>query len=181
MFWFMSEEELLKQLNKNNPKALEVLIKKYQAGLLKFVVYFLKDKEIALEVVSDVFIYLWLHRHQLKIKENLKGYLFQAARNQALQILRKKKIPLESLDTPHNQQLISEEASDGPLSKKEAEAQINSSLSFLPEQQRLVFRLHRFEGFTYAEIAEMLQISAHTVRNHMFQALKQLKERFGNK
>mgnify|MGYP001124406969 FL=1 len=157
------------------------MIENYQGSLVGVAKYFIKDQELAEEIVSDIFIYLWLRRKTLNIQTSLKAYLFKAAKNQALQHLRKNRLPTESLDSYNAQSIPTDQQPDGELQQQELEAELSADLAFLPEQQRIVFTLHRFEGFKYQEIADMLNISVNTVRNHIFQAVKKLQERYREK
>jgi RNA polymerase sigma-70 factor (ECF subfamily) len=59
----------------------------------------------------------------------------------------------------------------------ELEKQIEEAISSLPPQCQTVFRLSRFEGLTYAEIAQQLNISVKTIENHMGKALKIMREK----
>src|SRR5690606_35778186 len=52
---------------------------------------------------------------------------------------------------------------------------LDDSLKHLPDQQRLIFNLSKREGLSHEKIAEMLEISPNTVRNHLYQAVKNLR------
>jgi RNA polymerase sigma-70 factor (ECF subfamily) len=58
---------------------------------------------------------------------------------------------------------------------KDATQRIRHLINELPPQMRLVFQLNRYEGFSYEEIAGLLDISVNSVKTHMFRALKSLK------
>ncbi|WP_288878981.1 sigma-70 family RNA polymerase sigma factor [Pedobacter panaciterrae] len=53
-----------------------------------------------------------------------------------------------------------------------------SALVQLPPQQQLIFRMSRYQGLSYDEIAEQLHLSRNTVKNHLIAALKTLRTHF---
>ncbi|MNL20876.1 RNA polymerase sigma factor [compost metagenome] len=55
-----------------------------------------------------------------------------------------------------------------------------SAIKELPKQQQIVFRLSRFEGLSYEEIADRLNLSKNTVKNHLVVAVKTLRAQFSN-
>ena len=69
-------------------------------------------------------------------------------------------------------------APDHLLMYKELDLDINQMISLLPERTELVFRMNRNDYLSYTEIAEMLNISIHSVKTHMYRAIKFLKENF---
>jgi RNA polymerase sigma factor (sigma-70 family) len=61
---------------------------------------------------------------------------------------------------------------DETVLARESERLINEAISKLPQQRQLVFRLSKQDGLTRDQVAEKLNISPHTVRNHMAEAIK---------
>lgn len=120
------------------------------------------------EVVSDVFINLWLRRNELTIKQ-IRGYLFAAAKNTALNYLKAVK-PALTFDEIDDNRLVSDCSTDVELNIKDLEVEINQYTERLPPQQRKIFRLSKIEGFKTGEIAEILSLSPKTVNNHLIEA-----------
>ena len=58
---------------------------------------------------------------------------------------------------------------------REVEALLKEAVQRLPVQRRKVYQLVREEGLSHAEIADRLQISKHTVRNHVAEALQEIR------
>jgi RNA polymerase sigma factor (sigma-70 family) len=59
--------------------------------------------------------------------------------------------------------------------QRERAARVREAIDRLPESQRVVVQLHRFEGFTFAQIAEMLGATALAVRARAFRAYETLR------
>jgi RNA polymerase sigma-70 factor (ECF subfamily) len=171
---FKSDEELLKLLKMDNQAALEDLFEKYYYQLCEFSVQYVKNYDLSEEIVSDVFLKVWINRQKLNITNNFKSYIYIATRNQSLNYIKKES--LDSID--HNffiEDLISTKyLPDEELIFQELENQIKIIINTLPPRRKLIFKLSRIEGFTYREIANILSISIHTVQNQMVQAVKQI-------
>jgi len=168
----LKDEELLEHLASGNEKALEALYSRYYHRLCDFAFKFLQNVPLTEEVVSDVFMNLWLKRSILNIQTELKPYLFMATRNQAYNTLKKERGKHEDIakitasHTPHSPSTIND------IGYKELEKELEELINALPEQRQLIFRLNRFEGLRYKEIAEILSISPHTVQNQMVKAIE---------
>ena len=136
---------------------------------------FIKSKEPAEEIVSDVFIKVWLMRTRLMEVENLSVYLYTVTKNLCLKyITRQYKNPVTSLDIMHLETTIDfntpeEICISGDLIKK-----IRSALDELPPKCRLILQLVKEDGLRYKEVAEILHISELTVRNQVVIAVKKL-------
>jgi len=154
--------------------ALELLYQKYFYPLCDFSIGFVKSHELAEEVVSDVFLNIWLKREALHISSNLKPYLFTAVRNRSINYLQQQKVFLEPYEALLNREGPSGDMADAALEMEEGEKTIETLLDQLPPQRRMIFKLNRVEGMRYKEIAELLSISVNTVQKQMTEATKQI-------
>jgi RNA polymerase sigma-70 factor (ECF subfamily) len=169
------ETLMVRVLQENDYNAFQVLFKKMYAPLCQFCVKFVHVKEIAEELVSDVFYNIWKNRSRL-IVTSPKAYLFTAVRNKGYDHLRKVKrsvwVDLEAAthiasDCTNSQDMLIHE---------ELHHKLERSVSSLPKQCRLIFELSRDHGMKYKEIATMLNISIKTVETQMGRALKHLRQ-----
>lgn len=157
------------------------LFDKYRDKVMGFFVDFLSDRNLAQDLTQDIFLRLLRKEHHLKEIQDLDGYIYQMCRNLAFDHLKR---------AAHNTEyrkfilLASMHQSETPESTNPIEQKIhsdhyqyllNTCLNHLPEQQRQVFTLSKIEGLSNKRIAEQLQISPHTVRNHLYQALKNIR------
>ena len=128
------------------------------------------------DIVQEVFLHLWESRSSITSPERMDQYLFKAVRNKMLEFVRAKK----SYEK-HKQASIENKLSENNISEISdiymKLEQINSSLRHLPPKCRNVFVMHKFNGLTYAEIAEVEKISQKTVENHMLKAIKILRSK----
>ena len=133
----------------------------------------LSDRDMAEDVVQDVFVYLWEKRAGLTADQPL-SYVFTAVKHKSLETLQKKKRQAqreEVFDHNQNGENTSEEEIQYWL-RKEA---LYKSIKQLPDQCQKVFVLGKIEGKSYNQIAEALDITPKTVENHMGRAFKMLR------
>ena len=161
---------------------MEQLFRRYYEPLCRYVYGILGDKNAVLteDVVQEVFLKLWKNKTQIQINTSLKAYLYQAARNTALNAIQKEKRhqQLETVYMTGRKQ--SEMKTEEELLLNETRQKLQAGLSQLPPKCREVFQLSRFEELSYKEIAQTLNISVKTVENQMGKALKLLRDFFYN-
>ena len=83
---------LLNLLRRNDEEAFTALFRKYYEPLYRFVLRFVRDPQIGENLVQDVFVKLWETRESIRIRSNVRAYLYTAVRNHALNYLRREKI-----------------------------------------------------------------------------------------
>ncbi|MEO1212495.1 MAG: RNA polymerase sigma-70 factor [Bacteroidota bacterium] len=173
-----SDIDLIALIKDHDARGLDELFRRYAHSLFDFGIKFLMDAEIAKELVSDVFLQIWLKRDELRIKSNVKAYLFTSLKNRCLNYLSRNKKFFETFDGQHESTHPHTEDADLSIRKDEASSLADKILKDLPQKRELVFRMHRLQGFSYKEIAEILGISENTVHNHMVAAIKQLAKSY---
>lgn len=174
---FFEEGKYLQLFISGNEDAFDAIFRRYYEGLLHFAKTLLPyPTDEAEDIVAEMFCQFWQQRGRLQISTTLGAYLYVAVKHRVFDYYRKKKttfqLPEEALaDTPDQTQ----PQPDDILMYKDASRRMQQLVNQLPPQMRLVFRLHRDEGFTYEEIAVLLDISLNSVKTHMFRAMRLLK------
>jgi len=135
-----------------------------------------KDKDIAEDIVQDVFCRLWEKKDSLNITDSLKSYLFKSTINQSLNYLKKIK------NAGVREELFSFEtaadvnSTEYTIALKETSGLVETAVGLLPDACRTIFVLSRYENLSYKEIALKLNISVKTVEAQMTKALKHLRK-----
>ena len=156
-------------------KAYKELYELFFDGLHRFSFSFVKSNEVAEEIVSDVFIKIWEMRSRLPEIGNLKVYLYTIARNFSLNyIQRVYKNPPLSIDQMDIEPVIEFNNPEEICISAEMMKNIRQAILELPPQCRLIFQLVKEDGLKYKEAAEVLNVSAFTVRNQLAIALKKI-------
>jgi RNA polymerase sigma-70 factor (family 1) len=149
----------------------DLIYKQWNAILLKYAYYYVHDHEVSKSIVNDLFLQIWFKDLE---PDNLKGYLFRSVKNAALNYLKKNgNKPLTFL-AEAELIVISDAAAETRIEPELSEKLrfLQHLISQLPERRQLVFKLHRLEGFSYAEIAELMQISVRTVEDHLARSME---------
>lgn len=135
-----------------------------------------KSVPLAEDMVQDIFLKIWQKKEQFANVERFEDYLFIMARNHILNEMKK-----QAKDTRFKQHIAEYFDNNGnhadlQLLTKETQEQINLAVNQLTPQQQTVYRLSREQGLSHEEIALQLNISRNTVRNHIVQSLKGIKD-----
>lgn len=170
------EVECVSKIRMGNSAAFEELFNFYCQQLINFSRIYVTDKQIAENIVQDVFVSVWQNRAKLDSAKVIKPYLYTAVKNNSLKHIRHLNIANKGLE--ENLQFIGdEERPDKKLDEKEMELKIHQAIDELPDKCMEIFKMNRFENLKYAEIAKILDISVKTVETQMGRALKKLRER----
>ena len=150
----------------------EKLFKSYYSPLCHYAFRFLKDMDSAEEIVQEFFYNYWKNRHTMNIQISIKSYMFRAVRNNSLKYLEHVKVVKK-----YEQNFIDSNSSNIGIETDELEVKelndiIEATLNELPERCSQIFKLSRFDGLKYNEIAEKLSISVKTVEANMGKALQ---------
>lgn len=137
-----------------------------------------KSEDIAKDLTQDVFFQLVRREGQLSEIEDIEAYVFTIARNAAYRYFKKiqhsELLKAELVKTMNDQYLNVEEN----ILVSDLELKLYEIVNRLPDRQREVFHLSREKGLSHKEIADELQISTNTVKNHLVQALKTLRANY---
>ncbi|TCD05901.1 RNA polymerase sigma-70 factor [Pedobacter frigidisoli] len=167
MLWQQFVEE-------NDSKAFEALFFHLNSRLIKFCIYYVHLREVAEEIVSDVFVKCWQNRENLQHIENPETYLFVCVKNQSLNYNKKmSSIHLVNIDE-HTTELIDTASPDLKMEKKELLLKLDSVIETLPLQCKIVFRLVKEDGMKCKEVADILSLSVRTVHTQLFRAMGKL-------
>jgi len=166
------------KIRKGDVKAFESLFKQYYAPLCQFAVKYVNDKDIAEEIVQDFFYQYWKTKETTAMPRSLKAYMYISVRNNSLKYLRHQSVRQKyAMKLAENMRENSEYSIQPTLEAKELQDKINEILNGLPERCAIIFRMSRYEGLKYKEIAEALSISIKTVEANMGKALQALREK----
>ena len=151
----IDEEILIHRVFATDPRqGCEILFQKYYKVLCSHAIRFVYSKEVAEDIVSEIFCRFWTDQIYLTITTSYRAYLFKAVRFSAYNYVKwelsKKRsetdftVALENIDSlDAAETILFDELSD----------EISRIIESLPTQCKRVFMLSRFENKKYAEIA----------------------------
>lgn len=173
----LTDYYIQKKIQGGDIREFERLFEKYYGPLCHQADKIVRDMDTAEDLVQEFFYQFWKNRESFSPKLSLNAYLYQAIRNNALH-------HLEHLAVRKNYaaHVISEfKVSTPSQGQTDVELNdlgniINATLKTMPERCSRIFRMNRFEGMKYREIAEILSISVKTVEADMGKALQMFRK-----
>lgn len=169
------EKLILAKIAKGDQQAFGILFNFYRNKVYGYALNILQEDTAAEEIVQDVFIKLWIKRKTLLTIENFGGFLRTTTRNETLNAL--KKIASEQ----KNYQIANQNTSDidsgteNEIQFRETKKLLDSAIEKLPPQQKLIYNLCHIEGLKQRDVAEKLNLSPLTVKTHLRDAVKSIK------
>ena len=169
------EQLLLKQIASGDESAFRQLFDQYKGRFYAAAFKMLHSEAEAEEIVQEVFVAIWTKRRHLATVENARSYLFTIVYRSVYAHF--KKLALEKRLKAHAFGAAHKHANnvDDAVSVKESLRLLDKAMEQLPPQQKEVYRLSQLEGLSRNEIAEQLNISPNTVKNHLIQANKTVR------
>ena len=180
----LDDEAILRSAFKNNPEeGFEMVFRRYYKPLCSHAVRYVYSKEIAEDIVSEVFVNFWKKNNYENVRISYRAYLYQALRNTIYNYLKseygKRTNSFLSINKEINE--VKEESTPQKmLLFDELSGKIKETVNAFPPQCQRVFILSRYEGKKNREIAEELNIKLKTVEAHMMKALSMLKSNLAN-
>lgn len=173
----LSDRELIEVMRSGDERGLTSLHRRYAKVLFVVAAKRMGTPEDAEEIVLDVFYNLWRNRETFELEhENLRGYLTAAVANQVLKALHKRQL-LKKRQEEHITTVDPLSSSvELDIISKELQQRLETTINHLPEQCKLVFKLHHEARLSRKEIAERLNISENTVKYHLKRANQDVRK-----
>lgn len=157
-------------------KAFAKLYSLFRYKLCRFSYTIIHNREIAEEIVEDIFVSLWNNRDSIYKIENLPVYLYVSVKNRSLNELSRKAKELitspydfldfeidDKVDNPHDKMITNEMLQ-----------RMHKAVNDLPARCKMIFKLVREDGLKYKEVSQILNISVNTIDVQMAIAVKRI-------
>ncbi|WP_313157504.1 RNA polymerase sigma-70 factor [Sphingobacterium multivorum] len=154
--------------------AFKTLFKKFYPDLYDFGHAIIKSPGPVEDIISEIFMKLWLMEDKLMEIENIKTYLFRSVRNNAIKYLERQHTHVdisEIIDFNYQYPSVEQEY----ISSENLKI-IQQIIDELPSKCKMAFTLVKELGFTYHETAAIMEISTNTVDRHIQLALRRLRD-----
>jgi RNA polymerase sigma-70 factor (ECF subfamily) len=181
----LDEKQLIKLLLEGNNTAFRELVDQCKDMVYNTCLGILQHASDAEDVTQDVFVQAYESIHQFKGDSKISTWLYRISVTKSLDLLRKKKRKkrfgyVQSLFGMNDEEIgITESNFYHPgveLENKERAAVFFKAIEKLPENQRIAFVLHKVEGLSYLEVAEIMSSSLSSVESLMHRAKSNLKK-----
>ena len=168
------EKELLSLIADGNEQAFRIFFDLYRNRFYAVVVKMTRSDLVAEEIVQEIFMHIWEKRELLRDVQSPSAYFFTAVYRKIYNHY--KKLVLERRIQNHEAQSLDiSDTTNETILANESKRLINEAVASLPPQQQLVFKLSKEAGLTREQVAKELNISPHTVKNHLGEAMKTIR------
>ncbi|MGV3560983.1 RNA polymerase sigma-70 factor [Larkinella arboricola] len=161
-------------------KGFELLFRKYYTNLCNHAIRYVYSKELAEDIVAEVFTNFWNNKVYEMIETSYRSYLYTAVKNRSYNCIKQELNRNENLATGNIESNYSGTVSvlqpDEILHFHELNKKIEQSIQHLPQQSRRAFQLNRLEGKKYAEVATEMQLTVSAVERLISRALSRIRE-----
>ena len=171
-----TDEELMSAYVAGDARAFEQLFSRLAPRVHGFFLRSFRDEGVADDLLQVTFMKIHRARQQYRPGLKLAPWLFAVAARVRLDELRRRLRLPEDADEDAVARADAQPAADPPLDSDVRQA-VRAALDALPESQRTVIHLHRYEGLSFTEIAAVLGTTPGAVKLRAFRGYEALRER----
>lgn len=175
----LDEQILIEKASQGDPDAFEVLVERYEKGIYNLAYRLIRDREDAMDVVQEVFLKAFQALSGFRGDSRFSTWLHRVCVNASLDLIRRKqRTQTYSLDEPvtlKESSVARQVEDDGGSVEDLVETKslcesVLSALDSVDEAHRTVIVLSDVRGYSYQEIADILEISIGTVKSRLHRA-----------
>lgn len=177
----VAERRLVEQIRAGDETVFETVYRSVYIPLWRFAVRLVHSREIADDVVHDVFLTLWARRTTLSVRTTIRAYLYGAVRQRALRYIRHQQVidrfaTARAADVAEGSAASYVRSADARTEREELTHLLRIAIHALPERQRLATLLYLDDELTPSEIAAALGVTAVAARKLLAKATSQLQK-----
>jgi RNA polymerase sigma factor (sigma-70 family) len=176
----VKDEHLWKKLKAGDRQAFEILFRRYHKHLYRYAVKFCRDKEMAEDQIQNLFLKIWVRKENLGNVVAVKTYLWTALRRELITDMNRE-------DKNLNQKNLADRSSarfslsieEFIIKSEDADfrrRQLARAIDSLTSKQREILYLRFYEGMSYQEIEDIMDINYQVARNYLYKSLQNLRE-----
>jgi RNA polymerase sigma-70 factor, ECF subfamily len=170
------EKAQLILLQKGSEKAFGEIYKRYKGPLSKYCFMLTKNMERTSDIVQQVFISVWTNRSGIDPELPFASYLFTMAKNRIRNYFRDLANSQKLSDEWVKASQWNENTTEDIVAYNEFEAHVKLAVESLPERKREVFIMSKFQGKSYDEIANVVGLSRHTIKNQLVESTRLVRQ-----
>lgn len=171
---------IVNTFNESPKKGFDLLFRKYYTNLCNHAIRFVYSKEIAEDIVAEVFTNFWQNKVYENITTSYRSYLYTSVRYRAYNSI---KIEINRTTNLENNDLDNQFSDnsavlqpDEILHFHELTKRLDIAIQHLPQQSRKAFQLNRLEGKKYTEVATEMEITVSAVERLISRALAKIRD-----
>ncbi|MDO5571312.1 MAG: RNA polymerase sigma factor [Bacteroidales bacterium] len=170
----MTEVELIERCRKKDSKAQSILYELYSRKMMSVCLRYSSDIEDAKDLLQEGFVKVFSTLESYAFKGSFEGWVRRVFVNTALENLRKSDILKDSADLSDIENNV---FADNNVIEELSAKELLNTIAKLPMGYRTVFNMYAIEGYSYSEIAKMLEVEESTCRSRYLRARKMLQRK----
>lgn len=180
--------QLMLRVATDDHVAFEELVVRYQDRLIGFFYHLVGDRTVSEDLTQEAFLRVYRARERYKASARFSTWLFRIAHNLASNQLRglakrRREVSLAagnsgSQNLRMEERVLAERSALMPtrlLVSREVQTQVREALDCLGERQKMAVLLHKFEGMSYDDIGNVMNMNAVAVKSLLARARGKLK------
>ncbi len=177
-FIFMNDLLIAQEISKGNQKVFEEFFEAHKLKVMNLCYGMVHDREIAEDLVQDIFVEVYASAHKFQGKSKLSTWLYRIAVNKTINYLRKEKIKKFFVNVDERKHSLETDfRADWSMEEKEKFYHIDKIIDSLPSKQKQAFVLFVYDELPQKEIAEIMNVSLASVEVLVFRAKQKIKEK----
>lgn len=171
--FILADEDLFTLLKDGDALAFAELYNRYKRPLVGLALKKIQDEEQVSDLVHDLFVKIWVNRHEIHINQQFKAYIYRALRNKILDYIAHQVHERNYLDSLQTFETSYAPSADAHIREEQFMLELDKLMEIYPPQYKIILKL-RMEGYSNSEIAAQLGLSEKTVRNRYSLIIKSL-------
>ncbi len=164
------------KIKAGDKQAFKLFFDEYYSSFCLYANSILDDLELSQDIVTDCFVRIWERKDKIQIKTSIEKYVLLSVRNGIYSYLRSPRSRSTDIESVI-ERLENTSIEEYDIEKEETLQRVYKLIEELPEQRRRILELATFEGISYKDIAENLNISVNTVKTQLSRAYHFLREK----
>lgn len=183
----IEDEELIRKISDKDLQAFRQLVERYKLLVYNTCYNLLNDHHQAEEASQDVFLKIYRSAGSFRHRSKVSTWIYRIAVNHSLNLIRSKRrsgwiriLSFSSRESSTGEETLigsSRNEPDKLLERKETGQMLQGAVDSLPEKQRIVFILHKYDRLSAREISEILDISIRSVEARLHRAKQNLQKK----
>lgn len=174
-----SDRELIELILEDDHRAYLEVYERYSPRLYFHACRRVSNRDDVKDLLQEVFSALWHNRHSLSAESPLGGYLYATLRYRTIKLIAREKAVTGFFEKYPLTELPDPVRADDRVRENELGQIIEEEIVQLPPKMQEVFRMSRQQHLSHKEIADELGLSEMTVKKHVNNALKVLRQKLG--
>ena len=178
----MSEQELISRIKQGDQQAFKQIVDDFQAMVLNTCFQFVNDKDDAKDLAQDVFVEMYNSIYSFRGDAKVSTWLYRISVNKSLNFIKKhkRKFLIDDLESFFMNKSEETYNADKNMEDNERAKHLYAAIHSLSKNQRIAFSLHKIDGVSYTEIAEIMNVSISSVESLIHRAKVNLKKKLFN-